>query len=375
MLVWSVLGAFAVWAFLACLDLGGQRKLFFEGGAYALSDFWMPRTCLEQGYSHSDNVAVSRWEEGVFKVADHDRCYPALALMPLKLFPATSRGAWCWAAVCAAVYLAALLGIAPVRRRAEVAALFLSMPVLFAAERGNAVLLSAACVAVFLAWHDEPHPARRWAAALAVSLAACLKISPVLLGVLYLGGGTRSTDVKSLSRCVVFCAVLFFAPFLFTVEGFRGLGAFVVHAAQNAQEGQWRADFGLIPLWRAARLACGFPAGAPWSGVVPAVRLTQAAGLGLLALAARRHDRLLAVAGLLLAAGNMYYYGLVYVLPVYLLDDEPRGGWNALLWFVMLAPLQLVVAGHAANALLANVALFALVARRVASPGTRQNMV
>ena len=43
-------GLFVLWAVAAALGMFGQRKLFYEEFAEELSDFWMPRMCLEQGY-------------------------------------------------------------------------------------------------------------------------------------------------------------------------------------------------------------------------------------------------------------------------------------------------------------------------------------
>ena len=70
------------------------------------------------------------------------------------------------------------------------------------------------------------------------------------------------------------------------------------------------------------------------------------------------------------AAGNMYYYAMLYLLPVLALEvmrDDGRS-WDAWrwiragVWLALLSPLQLVVLGHSANQVIGNVMLMMLVA-------------
>ena len=52
----GLLAAFAVWAVCAALGIAGQRKLFYEEGHEEMYDFWMPRMCVEQGYTSAKSV-------------------------------------------------------------------------------------------------------------------------------------------------------------------------------------------------------------------------------------------------------------------------------------------------------------------------------
>ena len=116
----------------------------------------------------------------------------------------------------------------------------------------------------------------------------------------------------------------------------------------------------------------------------------------MLVVGAKRRDYLLMVGGMLWAAGNMYYYAMLYLLPVLVIElfgrvegerinsrververvDRVEGGevrvkvkeevgkwwiWIELgLWLALLSPLQVVVLGHSANQVIGNVALMGL---------------
>jgi len=113
-----VLALFAYWLVCICVDwsngtLGrtGQGQLF-QPGSYEISDFWMPKMCLENGYA-SDGHMESGWhitdDGSEYITGDFDKVYPAFALLPLKLFPSTRMGGWTWAVLAAALYVCVLV--------------------------------------------------------------------------------------------------------------------------------------------------------------------------------------------------------------------------------------------------------------------------
>ena len=53
--------------------------------------------------------------------------------------------------------------------------------------------------------------------------------------------------------------------------------------------------------------------------------LSQLIGVAMLVVGAKRHDYLLMVGGMLWAAGNMYYYAMLYLLPVLVIELFGRG--------------------------------------------------
>ena len=399
----GLLAAFAVWAVCAALGIAGQRKLFYEEGHEEMYDFWMPRMCVEQGYTSAKSVdygidpksggvrankkpvgeivEFSDWyptKDGLkFVTGDMDKVYPALALLPYMPFPATRAGAWWFSGLSAALFFATIILISRSNAaRHGIRALphggvmpylvALSMPFLFALERGNPVWISAAAVGVFLAWWDDEKGWRRYVAAVCLSIAAVLKVAPAALGLLYMFGG-KKVDWKMASFSAAVAVTLFAVPWLFVNDGFEAIPIMIRNAAHHADFVLRTSDFGFVQVWRAIRVAVGLDVHDPWSGMYMVARISQLFGFIALLVGCRRRDYLLLVGGMLLAAGNMYYYGALYLLPVFGLeigrDYGSRSTAVALrmfLWFVILCPLQIVVFGHSGNAVLANLALMAM---------------
>ena len=200
----ALVAAFVAWALCAWFGVAGQRKLFYEEWQEEMYDYWMPRMCLEQGYAPAksadygidpavggvrgvdsavgDIVEFSDWypsADGLrFVTGDMDKVYPALALLPFRFFPATRAGSWWFSGCCGAVFLLSLFLVGasakanfsfPDSRFSFLISHFsfvLTMPFLFALERGNPIWLSAAAVGVFLVWWDDEVRWKRTAAAL-----------------------------------------------------------------------------------------------------------------------------------------------------------------------------------------------------------------
>ena len=113
--------------------------------------------------------------------------------------------------------------------------------------------------------------------------------------------------------------------------------------------------------------------------------LSQLIGVAVLVVGAKRRDYLLMVGGMLWGAGNMYYYAMLYLLPVLVIELFSRGDrvdrvegeevkgeerkwwiWIELgLWLALLSPLQVVVLGHSANQVIGNIALMGLMGIRL----------
>ena len=355
----------AAWLVLAAFDWCGQRQLFFRGGDDLLSDYWMPRTCAEIGYRAAEGETFptfagkpqSGWVEGEMRVVQYDRCYPAAAIAPMRLVPRTWRGAWSWTVGVALAFVGALCWIA---RSWWPILLLGAMPVLFNLERGNLIGVAAACVGVFLAGYRSPRRGGRIVAALALSLAACLKIGPAVLGVLYV----RERDWAGIGWCAAFGCALFLVPWLLVPEGFAALPVMLANAQTNFTEYARTAEFGLVDLWRAVRVALHQDCLHLWPGCLAVTRLSQALGFAALAYGAWKRRPLLAVVGMLWAAGNMQYYGALYVLPLFVMELQKAGfgmpPGRLALWLAVLCPLQLVVLGHGVNAILCNLASVAL---------------
>ena len=398
-------GLFVLWAVAAALGMFGQRKLFYEEFAEELSDFWMPRMCLEQGYvEHPEqykgfievrtgkqieidecDVVRSTWytdgRETKFITGWRDRVYPLFGLLPLKPFPATRFGGYLWSTIAGLVFLASLCLIS---KSWWPLLLAFSMPFLFNLERGNTTWLSAAFAGVFLAWWDDEKDWKQLVAAGCLAVAGGMKVTPFALGLIYF----TKWRWRPVLLCGFLSAVFVFVPWMFLSDSLAEFSAMVRNAAAQSQFMQRASDFGLVQLWRTVRIVLGQDIQEVWPGMKLVAVTSQLIGAAALIYGVCRRDKLLMVGGMLWAAGNMYYYAMLYMLPVFVLDwivgEKGSGGrsWSsdlelesgggdfswiqglvvveAILWLALLSPLQLVLLGHSANQVIGNLSLLGL---------------
>ena len=316
------------------------------------------------------SVTPHEWRPGaVCRSGKVDRVYPALAILPIGLFPATWVGGWCWTGLACAVFLGVLVLIAG--NKAWPLVLIGSMPILFSLERGNPIWLSAAAAGLFLAWWEADTRTKRIVAAICLAIATVLKISPAVLGFLYLPGMIKARFSRESMQMPIIAMIagvlLFFLPWLATPDGFAGIPEFFENARGNAAGVSRLSAFGLIPFWRVGRVILGMDVNHAWPGMYGCIGVSQMLGLVAVTMGAFKKNDLLLVGGMLLAEGNMFYYGTLYLLCVLVLK-QTRDGLSPMaliLWFVILCPLQVVVRGHDGNPFLCNIALMALMALEV----------
>ena len=402
-------GLFVLWAGAAALGIFGQRKLFYEEGREELYDYWMPRMCLELGYvGHPEryqglldakkhepiiiddiDVLWSDWyTDGVktfFITGWRDRVYPLFGILPLKPFPATRSGGYLWSAIAGLAFLASLCLISKSWLPLLLAC---SMPFLFNIERGNTTWLSAAFAGVFLAWWDDEKDWKQFAAAVCLAVAGAMKITPFALGLIYF----TKWRWRPVLLCGFLSAVFVFVPWMFMQDGLAEFSAMIRNAAAQSQFMQRGSDIGLVQLWRTVRIVVGQSVNEVWPGMKLVAVTSQLTGAAALIYGVCRRDKLLMVGGMLWAAGNMYYYAMLYLLPVFVLGwivgEKGAGGrsWSselelesgglgvrsqvlvtveALLWLALLSPLQLVLLGHSANQVIGNLSLLGLMLFRM----------
>ena len=400
-IIFALVAMFIGWAVAAMSGIMGQRKLFYAQGKEELYDFWMPRMCLEQGYvGHPEkyagltfardgrpvviddiDVLWSDWyTNGVktwFITGWRDRVYPLFGILPLKPFPATRAGGYIWSAFAGIVFLASLCLIA----KSWWPLVFgLSMPFIFNFERGNTTWLSAAFLGVFLAWWDDEKEWKRMAAAACLAVAGAMKVTPFAIGAIYF----TKWRWRPVLLCGFLSVVFVFVPWFFMQDGLAELSAMIKNAAAQSQFMQRASDFGLIQLWRTARIVAGQHVQEAWPGMKAVAIISQLIGVSVLVIGTRRRDYLLMAGGMLWAAGNMYYSAMLYLVSVLVIELSTqetslctlRHSTSTLkdpeilslfLWLAILSPLQLVLLGHSANQVIGSVALTGLMTIRLVS--------
>lgn len=363
--VFLVLAA-VVWGACAYLDIGGQRQLFHFEGRHLLSDYYMPWKCANEGYAQPPELEYTAPDGRTLVMSARDRCYPAFALLPFRVLPYSVVGGMTYSLVGAAFLLFALVMIA--EGRPWPLLLVGAMPFLYSVERGNPVWFCAAGIAVFLAWWDDESKVRRTIAAVCLAAAALFKVSPIVLGAVYLFPRARDgrRDWTSMSVAAVAAVVFFVLPWLAMPNGFADIPVFLTQARENGTHHVLFCDFGLVQIWRTIRVIRGQILDQPWPGLTAVTFVSQTIGILAVFLGAWKRRYVLLVGGLLLAAGNMRYYGSLYLLPVFVLmvlrQREAITVAQFALWAVLFCPLQLPIMGHGANFVLGNLALLGLMA-------------
>jgi len=99
-------------------------------------------------------------------------------------------------------------------------AMLLSMPFMFALERGNIILLSFAFSLFFCVYFDSSQKWVREVAYIALAIAAAIKIYPAILGLLVVKRG----KIKECLHLVIYGILFFFLPFWY----FDGIGSLIM---------------------------------------------------------------------------------------------------------------------------------------------------
>lgn len=87
---------------------------------------------------------------------------------------------------------------------------------LFMLERGNVVILALLFLEYYTFNYESDDPVKRELALIALAFATCMKLYPVIFGVLLL----RKDKLKEATRCIVYGLVLFIVPF-FAMGGLK----------------------------------------------------------------------------------------------------------------------------------------------------------
>lgn len=90
-------------------------------------------------------------------------------------------------------------------------AVYLSLPVVFAIERGNSLLYTLLFLLIFIYWYKSEKAVWRYLSYVSLGIAVGIKIAPIVFGLLIL----RSRKWKETGITVVIVALIFYVPFFF----------------------------------------------------------------------------------------------------------------------------------------------------------------
>lgn len=372
-----------LWGVLMALNPKGvESRVFFEKGERFFDDFVSVRTCAEYGYAN-DRQELK------------DACYPALGPIMVRPFPLSFSGAAWFTGVGIVMWGISFLVLLRSRTADRaydksgetnplhwsdkgmlVLGCLLSSIMLHEFEWGNQIVYAAALTIPFVAWYDSKSRILQFVAAVALAGAAVLKITPVVLGWLYLDvwlkAGTEHRK-RILGAVMIFvCAgiVLFAVPFMW-YGGFDGFSQWLANASANAKGYVHKGAWGFVPIGRTIRVLRHIDVAQPWANLWVERGFSVVLGLScfitaiwsMLKNTTKRSDLLLLlVATMLLVPGNMHVYTGLYLLSVLALRLKEGMGWlEACCWFAMLCPLQIPFGAGCLNHPLANLAFLGLV--------------
>ena len=284
-------------------------------------------------------------------ILSRDACYPPIAYCLVKLFPLTSCGELFYVAFLFLGLLAGLVLFLWQRERRQMflclGAVLVTIPFASGPLRGNPSAWSAGALFVYLAWFDSPAIWKRMVAAAALGLAAALKVTPAIYGLLYLRGSLflpEKWPKEEIFVAVLSFVMLFALPFVF-FGGPNAVDSWMCNALANSQHYGRLADFGLVPV--------AYQLGFARSPVLLSFAVHLTTALALLFCLAACHTRRLYLSLTLLGVAMVFLchhdYGLVYLLPAFACwIGEDRStvarGWNmrgilaveSVLWFLVL---------------------------------------
>lgn len=339
--------------------------------------FSVPRHHFTQERAFSDffNSKISQLAKDHYEpvtLPRRDSPYVALCFQALAPFPDTSAGAVAFVSVSATLYLLGIALFARVRNVPLTAALIFtafSGTFILSLERANPIMLAAAAVCVFFAWYDAPTPGKRTVAAIALAFAAAWKVSPVLLGTVYLTNWRRPKEWmwREIFISGTLAVLLTFVPFfLFDYGGVAGIQKWIENAGQNSAYYALMGGYGFpkIMSWFSDFfMNIGHPL--PFVGMA-ATRLPSACvGVAAFMLSFFVHpmDRrlFLLVLSLCMIPGNTFFYCNLYLIPVALIFT--RTVFDMILFALCLAFVPISIANMSVYDLMLPCFLLILFAR------------
>jgi len=124
--------------------------------------------------------------------------------------------------------------------------LFFSSIFIFSIERGNLIILSAACVNYYFAYYDDVDKKKRYFALFSLVIATILKIYPAIFGLLLL----KEKRYKDILFCITIGIPLIFLPYLAFDGGFSNIPIHLgnIINMQSEFSSKWDYFFGISKI-------------------------------------------------------------------------------------------------------------------------------
>jgi hypothetical protein len=243
---------------------------------------------------------------------------------------------------------------------------FFSYINLFAIERGNLIIFSAALVTAFLFLYDSPEKKYRLLALFFISIASVLKVYPALFGLLLL----IDKKYKSVVVCIITGLTFAFVPFLFLQHGFGNVSQMFKN--METYTDVWSVEL-MYPRFGLSHLVY-------WtSNAIDVIDIRGLIGISryimillsifsvilcFLAKSKQLKIALLAVIVILFPSGSGLYTGLYFFPVIILFFNKPfytkKDLLYVLLFCLFLNPFQICIKGFSINYILANISILSI---------------
>ena len=196
----------------------------------------------------------------------------------------------------------------------------LTAPFLFSVERGNSIILVIALMMAFFFGYDSENKVVKELSLIALAVAAALKISPALLGILLI----YKKDWKAAVRTIIYGIIMFFGPFLLLKGGFANIPLMIRNIRLNNE--YYMSKWGLTLYYTLTNY--GAPESVALFNITGIISKVLCAIMLIAAFKFERKSDVAMVLGLSLVIfpDHSGYYNLLYLFPplIVLLNEEKK---------------------------------------------------
>jgi hypothetical protein len=209
----------------------------------------------------------------------------------------------------------------------------LTAPFLFSVERGNSIILVIALMMAFFFGHDSENKIVKELSLIALAVAAALKISPALLGILLI----YKKDWKAAVRTIIYGIIMFFGPFLLLKGGFANIPLMIRNIRLNNE--YYMSKWGLTLYYTLTNY--GAPESVALFNITGIISKVLCAIMLIAAFKFERKSDVAMVLGLSLVIfpDHSGYYNLLYLFPplIVLLNEEKKYLYDLIGFFAIVS--------------------------------------